>query len=92
MGRSNWIRLKINKAISWEDALNLMKGFKKDTDKSSETFGQYVVRNPSSVYELKGYTCSNGDTIDIDDKDALLAHVGQNIYKELRLKTVGNKN
>jgi hypothetical protein len=92
MGRSNWIRLKINKAISWDNALNLMKGFKKDTDKSSETFGQYVVRNPSSTYELKGYTCSNRDVIDIDDKDALLAHVGQNIYKELRLKTVDNKN
>jgi archaeosine-15-forming tRNA-guanine transglycosylase len=91
MGRSNWIRLKINKAISWDNALNLMKGFKKDTDKSSETFGQYVVRNPSSVYDLKDYTCSNGDIINIDDKDALLAHVGQNIYKEIKMKTITSK-
>jgi len=90
-GRSNWIRLKINKAIPWESMLLLMQGFKKDTDKSSRTFGQYVVRNPGAAYDVKGYTCSNGDTIDIDDKEALLAHVGQNVWKEIKMKLVGPK-
>ena len=68
-----------------------MHGFKKDTDKSSRTFGQYVVRNPGAAYDTKGYTCSNGDVIDIDDKEALLAHVGQNVWKEIRMKLVGPK-
>jgi hypothetical protein len=91
-GRSNWIRLKLNKAISWENALALMQGFKKDTDKTSKTFGQYVVRNPSAAYDMKGYTCTNGDVIDIDDKEALLAHVGQNVYKEIKMKLCGRQD
>lgn len=88
-GRSNWIRLKINKAVEWDNMLLLMQGFKKDTDKSSRMFGQYVVRNPGAAYDVKGYTCSNGDVIDIDDKEALLAHVGQNVWKEIKMKLVG---
>lgn len=87
--RSNWIRLKLNKAISWENATALMQGFKKDTDKTSKTFGQYVIRNPSVAYDTKGYTCTNGDVIDIDDKEALLAHVGQNVVKEIEMKLAG---
>ena len=90
-GRSNWIRLKLNKALSWDNAVALMNGFKKDTDKDSRTFGQYVVRNPGAAYDLKGYSCSNGDTVDIDDREALLAHVGQNVWKEIKMKLVGPK-
>ena len=37
-GRSNWIRLKINKAVSWDNMLLLMQGVKKDTKKDSRTF------------------------------------------------------
>ena len=88
-GRSNWIRLKINKALSWDNMLLLMQGFKKDTKKDSKTFGKYVVMTPGAAYDTKGYTCSNGDVIDIDDKEALLAHVGQNVWKEIRMKLVG---
>lgn len=88
-GRSNWIRLKLNKAIPWESAQALMRGFKKDTDKKSKTFGKYVVRTPGSEYDVKGYTCTNGDVIDISDREALLAHVGQNVVKEIKMKLVG---
>lgn len=91
-GRSNWIRLKISKAVPWESAVARMRGFKKDVDRKSRTFKQYVVRTPGSEYDMKGYTCSNGDVIDIDDKEALLAHVGQNIYKEIKMKLVGPKD
>ena len=89
-GRSNWIRLKINKALSWDNMLLLRQGCKKDTDKKSRTFGQYVVMTPGAAYDTKGYTCSNGDVIDIDDKEALLAHVGQNVWKEIGMKLVGS--
>ena len=85
-GRSNWIRLKINKAVSWENLLLLMQGFKKDTDKDSRTFGQYVVRTPGAAYDTKGYSCSDGGVVDIDDREALLAHVGQNVWKEIPMK------
>ena len=89
MTRSNWIRLKISKALDWNDALLALNGFKRDTDPDSKTFRQFVIRNPSSAFDLKGYTCTNGDIIDLDDKDALLAHSGQNIYKEIRMKLAG---
>lgn len=91
-GRSNWIRLKISKAVSWENMLRLMKGLKKDTDKSSPTFGQYVVETPQAAYDPKGWSCSNGDVIDVDDREALLAHVGQNVWKEIKMKLVGPGN
>ena len=90
-GRSNWIRLKINKAVEWDTMLLLMQGFKKDTDKSSRPFGQYVVRSPGAADDTKGCTCSNGDVIDSDEKDAVLAHVGQNVWKEIQMKLVGPK-
>ena len=88
-GRSNWIRLKINKALSWDNMLLLMQGFKKDTKKGSKTLGQYVVMTPGAAYDTKGYTCSHGDVIAIDDREALLAHVGQNVWKDIRMKRVG---
>ena len=68
------------------------KDAKKDTKKNSKTFGKYVVMTPGAAYDTKGYTCSNGDVIDIDDKEALLAHVGQNVWKEIRMKLVGPQN
>jgi hypothetical protein len=41
---------------------------------------------------MKGYTCTNGDIIDIDVKEALLAHVGQNVYKEIKMKLCGRQD
>lgn len=90
-GRSNWIRLKIRKAISWENLLLSMQGYKKDTDKNSPDFGKFTVRNPSSACSTKGWTCSNGDVIDIDDKQALLAHTGQNVWMEIKMKQAGSR-
>jgi len=91
-GRSNWIRLKIKKALPWEDALAVMRGFKKDTDKKSPTFGRYVVRAPGTEYDTKGYTCDDGSVIDIDDINALLSKTGQNIVKEIKMKIAGPRD
>lgn len=88
-GQSNWLRLKLRKAVGREEGLQLLKGYKKDTKKGSPTFGQYVVFTPNAVYDAKGYTCSDGSTVDADDFDALLQKKGQNVWKEIRMKLVG---
>ncbi len=88
-GFSRWLRLKLRKAISREDALLLMKGYRKDTDKRSRTFGKYAVFTPNAVYDVKGYTCTDGTTVDVDDFDALLTKAGQTVCKEIKMKLVG---
>lgn len=97
-GRSNWLRLKIRKAVSREEAALLMKGFKKDTDLDREMKKKgrkpkpeelYTVYTPNAVYDAKGYSCSDGSTVDIDDFDALLSKTGQNVWKEIQMKTTG---
>lgn len=89
---SNWLRLKVKKAVPWETALQLFKGMKKDTEKGSPTYGQYVVFTPNAVYETEGYSCSDGSVVDITDREALLSKVGQNVWKEIRMKLVGPQN
>ena len=88
-GRANWIRLKIAKALEWEDALARMGGFKKDTDPKSPTYGKYTVRTAGAEYDLKGYSCSDGSTVDLDDRTALLQKAGQNIWKDIPMKLAG---
>lgn len=88
-GRSNWLRLKLRKAVGKEEGLALMKGYKKDTDRTSDTFGKYVVFTPNAVYDVKGYSCSDGSKVDVDDLDSLLGKTGQNVWKEIQMKLVG---
>lgn len=88
-GRSNWIRLKINKALPWDDFLHLCRGFKKDTDKSSPTYRRFVVPSPSAARDMKGYSCSDGSVVDVDDREALLKLVGQNVVKDIEMKLAG---
>jgi hypothetical protein len=90
-GRSNWIRLKINKALPWEDFLRLCAGFKKDTDKTSPTFRQFVVPNAATARDMKGYSATDGRTVDADDREALLGLVGQNVVKDIEMKLAGTK-
>lgn len=91
-GRSNWIRLKLAKSLEWEDALALMAGFKKDTDRKSPTFGRYVVKTPGTEYDLKGYACSDGSVVDIDDRTALLQRPGRNVWKDIKMKLAGPRD
>lgn len=88
-GFSRWLRLKLRKAIGREEAAKLMKGYRKDTNRKSKTFGKYVVFTPNAVYDTKGYTCTDGTTVDVDDFDALLTKVGQTVCKEIKMKLVG---
>ena len=88
-GFANWLRLKLKKAIPWEDGIRLLAGYKKDTRKGSPTFGKYCIFNANAVYDLKGYETASGEKIDLDDREALLRHVGENVWKEIRMKLVG---
>ena len=90
-GFSNWLRLKLKKAVSWETALRIMAGYKKDTKalfaKKTPEHEKYVAFNPNAVYETKGYSCSDGTRVDLTDREGLLAKAGQNVWKEIPLKS-----
>lgn len=92
-GRSNWLRLKLRKAVPWEVGLRLMAGFKKDP-KVAKALGKkgtpetvYVKFSQSAVYETEGYSCSDGSVVSLLDRDALISKCGQNLWKGLRMKT-----
>ena len=68
---ARWLDTKLKKMVPWEKGLMLLGGYK---NKQQEY-------NLNAIYPTQGYTTTNGDTIDITDKEALLAHVGQNVYR-----------
>lgn len=78
--------LKLRKAVSWEEGLERLKGF---TPKTAKKPGGY---NQNAVYETTGYKADNGDVVDLTDKEALLAHVGQSLYKVQAMKRAGTKS
>lgn len=99
-GRSNWIRLKIKKAVTPEEALRIFAGYKKDVKavneakrkgrklRPEEAYGVFV---KNAVYETEGYTCSDGSTVDITDFETLKTKKGQNVWKEIHMKLAGSK-
>jgi hypothetical protein len=89
---SNWLRLRMKKLLKWEDGLNVLRGYKKDTDRGSKTFGKYCVFTPNAVYDLEGYMTSSGETVRLDDREALIRHAGENVWKEIHMKLVGPQN
>lgn len=66
-----FLHLKLKKLLSWEDGQKALNGYKRADD----------AYNKNAAYVIDGYTASNGDTgISLADKDALLSHVGQNLW------------
>lgn len=89
---SNWLRLRLRKAVPWETALRILAGYRKDTDRRSKTFGEYAVFVPNAVYDTEGYSCSDGSVVSLTDREALASKRGQNVWKEIRMKLVGPRN
>lgn len=71
----SWLATKLNKIQKWEDGVKQLYGWKKKTP--SHPVAEYVKK---AMYVHSGYTADNGDTVDLTDKDALLKHIGQNLF------------
>lgn len=88
---SNWLRLKLKKAVDWESALKILRGYKKDSKakfaKNTPESAKYVKLNPNSAYPTEGYSCSDGSTVSLTDREALLGKVNQNVWLEIPLKS-----
>ena len=67
---------KLKKLISWEDGVKQMMGYKISRNKKKKP----SPRNPKLSYAILGYTADNGDIVNLNDREALLKHVGQNLY------------
>lgn len=74
---AEWLRMKLHKLVDFDTGIKLLNGWKK-------TKNEYNVK---AKYDITGYTTEAGETIDLTDKDALLKLVGQNLVKEVVLKT-----
>ena len=68
---STWLAIKLKKALPWEEGLKFLHGWDKKEN----------VARPSIAYATKGYTATDGSTVDIDDREAVLKHVNQNFFK-----------
>jgi len=91
---SNWLRLKVKKLVPWDIGMKILAGFKKDLSLPKDKIRKlgaeaYTVFTPNAVYDTEGYTCSDGSTISITDKEALKSKAGQNVWKEIPMKMVG---
>lgn len=67
-----WLRSKLNKAVDWDTGVKIMNGWDKKKD-------EYFT---AKKYDTEDFNTEDGASISILDKDALLARVGQNIWKE----------
>ena len=91
LGYSRWLRMKLKKAVKWEDWLKIADGWKKDPDikdkKRRDKVG-YVKHNDSWKFETEGYT-DGTEELSLKDRDKLLTKVGKTLKKEIRMKLVG---
>lgn len=69
---ASWLRSKLKKAVDWDTGVKIMNGWDKKKD-------EYFT---AKKYDTEDFNTEDGTTISILDKDALLARVGQNIWKE----------
>lgn len=72
MKAASWLNMKIKKLLPWEKGLMKLGGW----ENSKQEY------NLNAVYDLTGFQTSSGATIAINDREALLQHVGENIFKE----------
>lgn len=79
---SRWYTMKLKKMVDWETGLKIFNGFKPNL----EAKGQDPY-NAKAKYDTEAYVATDGTTVNLTDKDALLAHVGQNLVKEQVMKS-----
>lgn len=72
-----WLNTKLKKMVDFDTALKVFKGWVKCKD-------EY---NLNATYDTEGYKADNGDTVNLTDKEALIAHCGQNLFKARILKS-----
>lgn len=74
---ARWLTLKISKALPWDEGLKILNGW----DKKAKC------ARPDLAYDVKDYVATDGSTVDITDRDAILKRVNQNFFKPKYLKT-----
>lgn len=73
---SSWLMTKLKKLMPWEDGIKQIYGWKPKT--KSHPTAEYIKK---AMYVHDSYTADNGDVLDLDDKEALLKHIGQNLIR-----------
>lgn len=83
---AKWYENKLKHIVDWETGQKILNGWHKKTATKDEGY------NPNAKYEIDGYTATNGDTVSLADKDALVAHANQTLLKINTLKSQQKKN
>lgn len=78
---ADWLSVKLKKLRSWEDGQKILKGWETQTAKRAAGY------NLAAKYETEDYLDESGNKVSLTDKDALLARVGQNLWKLHNVKT-----
>lgn len=76
-----WFINKLKKPYSWDDGMKVLHGWKKGTAKRVEGFA------PKDAYATSEYKALDGELISIEDKDAVLKHVGELLIHSVMMKS-----
>ena len=77
----DWLATKLKKIQTWENGLKTLDGWETKTKKRQAGY------NASAKYDTDDYLDPAGNKVSLKDKDELLKHVGQNLYKTRLMKS-----
>ena len=79
---ANWLRMKMKKLVDWDLGQKMLNGWKRTLEAKGED-----PYNLKAKYDIEGYQAEDGTIVNLDDKEALLKLVGQNLVKEQQMKS-----
>ena len=77
---AGWLEHRLKKIVDWDLGLKILDGWKTGGKKGNS----YV---PTAKYETEEYVAADGAVVSIKDKDTLLKYVGQNLFKQMVMKS-----
>lgn len=79
---ANWLRMKMKKLVDWDLGQKMLNGWKRTLEAKGED-----PYNLKAKYDIEGYQAEDGTIVNLDNKEALLKLVGQNLVKEQQMKS-----
>lgn len=90
-GESNWLRLKLSKAVGWDEWRRIAFGWKRDPAKAAEARKKkakvpaeelYTEFNQAAAWPVEGFALPDGAPVDVMDPESLKKAAGRTFFLE----------